>query len=182
MHDSTSRRSFLQTLGAGAAVLGLHAPTSAAEPVIQGFEAAPTDPNASQGWKPVSDRKLRVGIVGFGVCRFGAAFSFQDHPNVEVAAVSDLFPDRCAALARNAAARKRIRRWKSWSKTTRSRPCSWPRMLPVTLGTASRCSSTASTWRVPCRPVSDRSRRPTSCSKRSSRAADVYDVRNLVLP
>ena len=99
MHDSTSRRSFLQTLGAGAAVLGLHAPTSAAEPAIQGFEAAPADPNASQGWKPVSDRKLRVGIVGFGVCRFGAAFSFQDHPNVEVAAVSDLFPDRCAALA-----------------------------------------------------------------------------------
>ena len=99
MHDSTSRRSFLQALGAGAAVLGLHAPSSAAEPVIQGFEAAPADPNASQGWKPVSDRKLRVGIVGFGVCRFGAAFSFQDHPNVEVAAVSDLFPDRCAALA-----------------------------------------------------------------------------------
>ncbi|MEM9658385.1 MAG: Gfo/Idh/MocA family oxidoreductase, partial [Planctomycetota bacterium] len=35
-----------------------------------------------------------------GVCRFGAAFSFQGHPNVEVAAVSDLFPDRCAALAK----------------------------------------------------------------------------------
>lgn len=100
MHESTSRRSFLQTLGAGAAVLGLHAPTSAAEPAIQGFEAAPADPNASNGWKPVSDRKLRVGIVGFGVCRFGAAFSFQDHPNVEVTAVSDLFPDRCAALAK----------------------------------------------------------------------------------
>jgi predicted dehydrogenase len=99
MHDSTSRRSFLQALGAGAAVLGLHSPTSAAEPVIQGFEAAPTDPNASKNWKPLSDRKLRVGIVGYGVCRFGAAFSFQDHPNVEVVAVSDLFPDRCAGLA-----------------------------------------------------------------------------------
>jgi predicted dehydrogenase len=34
------------------------------------------------------------------VCRFGAAFSFQDHPNVEVVAVSDLFPDRCAGLAK----------------------------------------------------------------------------------
>jgi predicted dehydrogenase len=34
------------------------------------------------------------------VCRFGAAFGFQDHPNVEVVAVSDLFPDRCAGLAR----------------------------------------------------------------------------------
>ena len=41
-----------------------------------------------------------MGIVGYGVCQFGAAFGFQDHPNVTVAAVSDLFPDRCAALAK----------------------------------------------------------------------------------
>ena len=45
-------------------------------------------------WKPVSSRKVRVGIVGYGVCRFGAAFGFQDHPNVDVVAVSDLIPDR----------------------------------------------------------------------------------------
>src|SRR5262249_6329137 len=44
--------------------------------------------------------KIRVGIVGYGVCQFGAAFGFQDHPNVTVVAVSDLFPDRCAALAK----------------------------------------------------------------------------------
>ena len=44
-------------------------------------------------------RKLRVGIVGYGQCRFGAAFGFQDHPGVEVVAVSDLFADRCRALA-----------------------------------------------------------------------------------
>jgi predicted dehydrogenase len=41
-----------------------------------------------------------VGIVGYGTCRFGAKFGFEDHPNVEVVAVSDLFPDRCAALAK----------------------------------------------------------------------------------
>ena len=41
-----------------------------------------------------------MGIVGHGVCRFGAAFSLQNHPNVEVVAVSDLFPDRCQALAK----------------------------------------------------------------------------------
>ncbi len=70
------------------------------EKVIQGFEKAPTDPNAAKGWQPISDRRLRVGIVGFGVCQFGAAFSFQDHPNVEIVAVSDLIPERCAALAR----------------------------------------------------------------------------------
>ncbi|HRX80591.1 MAG TPA: Gfo/Idh/MocA family oxidoreductase, partial [Pirellulaceae bacterium] len=73
---------------------------------IQGFEETPTDPSASKDWKPVSDRKIRVGIVGYGVCRFGAAFGFQDHPNVEVAAVSDLFPDRCANLAKECRCQK----------------------------------------------------------------------------
>ena len=41
-----------------------------------------------------------MGIVGFGVCKFGAEFGFQDHPNVEIVAVSDLFPDRCQELAK----------------------------------------------------------------------------------
>jgi predicted dehydrogenase len=100
MHDPTTRRSFLQTLGVSAAALGLPAIAGSQEKPIQGFEKAPTDPNAAQGWKPVSERRLRVGIVGYGVCQFGAAFSFQDHPNVEVVAVSDLFPDRCAGLAK----------------------------------------------------------------------------------
>lgn len=100
MSDSTSRRTFLQSLGFGTAVLGLTGGGRAAEQQpIQGFEQAPTGLEASQGWQPVSDRKLRVGIVGYGVCRFGAAFGFQHHPNVEVVAVSDLFPDRCAQLA-----------------------------------------------------------------------------------
>ena len=48
----------------------------------------------------MSDKKVRVGIVGYGVCKFGSAFGFQDHPNVEIVAVSDLIPDRCAALAK----------------------------------------------------------------------------------
>jgi predicted dehydrogenase len=100
MHESTSRRSFLQALGLGAAAWGLSAPARTEDKPIQGFETAPTDPSASKGWRPVSDRRIRVGIVGFGVCQFGAAFGFQDHPNVEVAAVSDLFPDRCAELAK----------------------------------------------------------------------------------
>jgi predicted dehydrogenase len=99
MPPSPTRRSVLQTLTAGAAAVGWASAGNAAQPVIAGFEMAPTDPKASQGWKPVSDRKIRVGIVGYGVCRFGAAFGFQDHPNVEVAAVSDLIPDRCAGLA-----------------------------------------------------------------------------------
>ncbi|MCP4506355.1 MAG: Gfo/Idh/MocA family oxidoreductase, partial [Fuerstiella sp.] len=87
----------------GAAAASLSRLTIAQPParsqVIQGFEETAIDVNASKGWQPVSDRRIRVGIVGYGVCRFGAAFSFQDHPNVEVVAVSDLFPDRCDALA-----------------------------------------------------------------------------------
>jgi predicted dehydrogenase len=73
---------------------------SAADKKIQGFETAATGASDSEGWQPVSDRKIKVGIVGFGVCQFGAAFGFQDHPNVEVVAVSDLMPDRCAGLAK----------------------------------------------------------------------------------
>jgi len=49
-------------------------------------------------WEPVSERKVRIGIVGYGVCRFGAAFGFQDHPNVEIVAVSDLIPERRRGL------------------------------------------------------------------------------------
>jgi len=100
MQTRTTRRSFLQSLGITAAALGFPASPKAQERPIQGFEKAANDPNASQGWKPVSDRKVRVGIVGYGVCQFGAAFSFQDHPNVEIVAVSDLIPERCAGLAR----------------------------------------------------------------------------------
>ncbi len=100
---SLNRRSFLQTVGLGAAALGFspgHAAEPAATKPIQGFEAAATTAGMHEGWKPVSDRKLRVGLVGYGLCQFSAAFGFQNHPNVEVVAVSDLIPERCAELAR----------------------------------------------------------------------------------
>jgi predicted dehydrogenase len=73
---------------------------------IPGFEDTGTAPNPAKVWEPFSDKKIRVGIVGYGACRFGSAFSFQDHPNVEVAAVSDLFPDRCEALAKECRCQK----------------------------------------------------------------------------
>jgi predicted dehydrogenase len=97
---SVNRRTFLQAAGLGAAALGLPSIASGAEKPIQGFEPAPDTPDATKGWQPVSDRKIRVGLVGYGVCKFAAAFGFQHHPNVQVAAVSDLFPDRCAELAK----------------------------------------------------------------------------------
>ena len=95
-----SRRSFAQAAGAGVGWgLAKLAGADESDP-IQGFEEERADPKASKGWRPVSDRKLRVGIAGYGVCRFGAAFGFQNHPNVEVVAVTDLMPDRCAGLAK----------------------------------------------------------------------------------
>ena len=95
-----TRRSFLHAMGVTAAGLSLAPIAQARDKPIQGFEKAAENPNAAAGWKPVSDRKIRVGLVGYGVCKFAAAFGFQDHPNVEVVAVSDLFPERCAELAK----------------------------------------------------------------------------------
>ena len=80
MAELTSRRTFLKHASLGAAAVGAVAP-------------------AASVWRPYSPRKIRVGIAGYGVCKFGAKFSFQHHPNVEVVAVSDLFPDRRKALA-----------------------------------------------------------------------------------
>ncbi len=98
--NSLSRRSFLHTVGLGSAAVAFERTARAQEKVIQGFEAAPTAADASKGWKPVSDRKIRVGIAGYGVCKFGAAFSFDKHPNVEIVAVTDIVPDCCAGLAK----------------------------------------------------------------------------------
>ncbi len=95
-----SRRTFLRSMSLAAGSMGFAAGAMAAPNPIQGFERAPTDPSASKGWKPISDRKIRMGIVGYGVCKFGADFGFQNHPNVEITAVSDLIPERCAELAK----------------------------------------------------------------------------------
>jgi predicted dehydrogenase len=101
MTELTSRRSFCRGSLAGAGLAVVASNTLAAEgPKIQGFEDTGSDTADDRVWTPVSDRRIKMGIVGFGVCQFWAAFSFQDHPNVEVVAVSDLFPDRCKNLAR----------------------------------------------------------------------------------
>jgi predicted dehydrogenase len=94
------RRTFLRFAGLGAAGIAAQSLGRAAEPAIQGFERTTDSPENSKGWQAVSDRKIRMGVIGYGVCRFGADFGFQSHPNVEVVAVSDLIPDRCEALAK----------------------------------------------------------------------------------
>jgi predicted dehydrogenase len=105
-----SRRNFIRSVGMGAVALSLYqsgcssskkaAKTQVAPPAIQGFERDNQVVIGQDSWKPFSDRKLRVGIAGYGVCRFGADFGFQNHPHVEIVAVTDLFPDRCSELAR----------------------------------------------------------------------------------
>ena len=100
MNQSFSRRSFFKGALAGAGLAVLSGRASAQETPIQGFEDTESTTVKDKPWEPVSDRKIRVGIVGYGVCQFGAAFGFQNHPNVEVAAVSDLIPERCSALAK----------------------------------------------------------------------------------
>lgn len=105
-----NRRSFLQSIGLGSAAFGAFAASCSSDkqgddgskgnPDIQGFEKTEPTAESTKKWVPVSDKKVRVGIIGYGLCKFGAAFEFQNHPNVEIVAVSDLFPDRCAELAK----------------------------------------------------------------------------------
>jgi predicted dehydrogenase len=108
--NPVSRRFFLRSAGLAAIGLGLQqvgcsvskkaVQQNAVLPAIQGFEDSPEGQVPVKSWQAISDRKIRVGIAGYGVCRFGAQFGFQNHPNVEIVAVSDLFPDRVAELAK----------------------------------------------------------------------------------
>src|SRR5690606_3541434 len=94
---SAGRRKFIGMAGKGVAAITLVPALS-----LAARQRSPVQPLEEKGkvWVPVFDRKVRVGLVGYGASKFSAAFGFQDHPNVEVVAVSDLFPDRCAELAK----------------------------------------------------------------------------------
>lgn len=107
MIHSTSRRSFLRNVGLGSLVATAvgqwseAAPAQASDEKILGESGVQSAERSKKVWQPVSDRKIRVGIAGYGVCQWGASFGFQDHPNVTVAAVTDLIPERCAGLAKD---------------------------------------------------------------------------------
>jgi len=100
MTRSFSRRSFMKSAALTAGIAALAGNARAADKPIQGFDDTKTNIDTSKAWQPVSDRKIKFGIVGYGVCKFGAAFDIQNHPNVEVVAVSDLIPERCQELAK----------------------------------------------------------------------------------
>ncbi len=100
MTDFIPRRSFIKAAGLGLVGLGIAGTAQGEKESIPGLEDVKQTASRQKKWQPVSDRKIRVGIAGYGLCRFGAAFGFQNHPNVEVVAVTDLFSDRCAELAK----------------------------------------------------------------------------------
>jgi len=105
---TTSRRDFLRTSTAatlGGLALSAFAGTQSAiaqVPNVPGFDDTKTDVDTSTTWQQKFDRKIKMGLVGFGYCQFGLAFSLQNHPNVELVAVSDIIPERCAAMAQAA--------------------------------------------------------------------------------
>jgi predicted dehydrogenase len=122
MNMENKRRDFIKKLGLGAAAISTFSlascgdknnlPLDADGNVIPGF-GKEEDKHAKQAvvettevWQSKSDRKIRVGIAGYGLCQFGATFFYQNHPNVEVVAATDLDPIRCAALAKAVGAAK----------------------------------------------------------------------------
>ena len=102
-----SRRSFI---GAGSALLAVAGCATAGKDekkeVMQGFDENFAGKLSGTEWKPFSDKKVRVGIAGEGVCNFGSAFAYQTHPNVEVVAVTDLNPEKCKQLQERTKAKK----------------------------------------------------------------------------
>ena len=91
-----SRRQFLGLAGASAmAMVAMPGLSFAGKHKV----TAKIPDDVLKPWTPISDRKIKVGLVGYGYSKFGAAFGFQNHPNVEVVAVSDIIPERCAAFA-----------------------------------------------------------------------------------
>ena len=101
-----TRKDFFIGSVAATAAIGLKAAEQKPLSNIQGFNEVFTDEKVGGPWQPFSDRKVRVGIAGYGVCKFGAQFFFQNHPNVEVVAATDLFKDRCAELAKVVGAKR----------------------------------------------------------------------------
>ena len=110
MAFSMDRRSLLSgaAFGAGLFALGRGRVFGDDTPVptdIAGFEKKEGE-SATKPWEQKFERKVRMGLVGFGLCQFGVQFSLQNHPNVELIGVSDLIPERCAEMAKVAGCEK----------------------------------------------------------------------------
>ncbi len=99
MENSLSRKNFLGgslALFAAAGASAANAPKD--QKKIQGFDETSVGKLSASSWTPFSDRKVRVGIAGEGFCSFGSSFGYQNHPNVEVVACTDLDSTKCRLL------------------------------------------------------------------------------------
>ena len=79
--QNISRRVFLHTAAIGSAALGFSCATGK-KTMIQGFEKTPDDQDYSKDWVSFSDRKLRMGIVGYGYCKFIPFFILHNSKGV----------------------------------------------------------------------------------------------------
>ena len=82
MPTRSTRRSFLGSTATTVAAASALAQSADGAQAIAGFDQTSTDIDMTKAWQPFSDRKIRVGLVGYGVCEFSAKFEFQHHPNV----------------------------------------------------------------------------------------------------
>ena len=101
-----SRKGFLGGSLAVLATSGAKAADPDPKGKIFGLDEAGSGKVSGRPWEPFSDRKVRVGIAGEGVCKFGSAFGYQNHPNVEVVACADVVPENCRALQDRVKAKK----------------------------------------------------------------------------
>lgn len=96
-----TRRGFMGAAffaAAGCAAAKVDAPRDKDGKVIAGFDETNAGKIQRKAWEPFSDKKVRVGIAGHGLCQFGCAFGYQNHPNCEIVACTDLDPVRCADM------------------------------------------------------------------------------------
>ena len=101
--NNLSRKDFL---GLGSAFLAGSAafaatndkPMESPGRVMMGFDETDMGKLDPTPWQPFSDKKVRVGIAGEGVCQFGSQFGYQNHPNVEVVACAELYPEKLKML------------------------------------------------------------------------------------
>src|SRR5690554_1176289 len=79
------RRSFLKSMGIVVPALTLMGCSSTRKVTkameilpdnVPGFEHEAATAATYEGWVPVSDRKVKFGIIGQGASRFGSAFGF----------------------------------------------------------------------------------------------------------
>lgn len=106
--ECVTRKSFLAAASAVLAAGGRtdEPPREKTGAVMMGFDEKELGPLASEPWQPFSDRKVRMGIAGEGVCRFGSEFGFQNHPNSIVIACAELDAEKRAALQKRTGAKR----------------------------------------------------------------------------